>query len=144
MILKHQSDRSPFIIGNIFIFLAVVTPRRPGISDKELEVFLTVVKSLLNFGATVMPTGHPLHKLLRCLARWETEDMESFEWDHLHTCHTVGKFFRPNFPARETPVEVETNQSRRVPESHSSTEPTRLIRYYNWLAERQYLLHSST
>ncbi|KAG6368304.1 hypothetical protein INS49_002509 [Diaporthe citri] len=81
-ILEHKS---PNIIGSIFIFLVVATPRRPGLSDQDSQTFLKVVKSLLSFGAAVVPSGHPLHQLLRSLARWDTEDMQNFERICVHS-----------------------------------------------------------
>lgn len=78
---------SPNIIGSLFIFLVVATPRRPGLSEQESQTFLKVVKSLLSFGATVARSGHPLHHLLRSLSRWETEDLQNFE--HISCAHTI-------------------------------------------------------
>lgn len=91
-------NRSANIIGDLFLFLVVATPRRPGITDKEIQVFLSIVKSLLNFGATIVPTGHPVHALLRSLARWETEDLEHFSRNNSAACYTIRQFFPPNSP----------------------------------------------
>lgn len=82
MILKQESANH---LAHVHLLLVVATPRRPGMSDQELQTFLSIVKSLLNFAATVLFTGHPIHRMLRSLAKWEIEDMENFAQNHHHT-----------------------------------------------------------
>lgn len=88
-------QRPANLVAHILMFLVVATPRRPGISDQELQIFLRAVQALLNFGASVMPPGHPIHKMLSSLARWETQDMENFADNHYHS--GVSQHFCPLF-----------------------------------------------
>ena len=89
MVLKQKSANH---LVYIYMFLVIATPRRPGISDQESEIFLRIVQSLLNFAATVLPPGHPLHQVLRSLAKWETEDMGNFVQNHLN-CQSLEQFY---------------------------------------------------
>lgn len=85
-VLEHRSAN---IIGNLFIFLVVETPRSTAVSDKELQIFQRIVKSLLDFGAQVLPTSHPVHQLLRSFVRWETEGMENFTQKNSASCQPI-------------------------------------------------------
>lgn len=140
MILKHESTN---IIGSLLMSLVVATPHQPGISEKELQVFLMIVKSLLNYGATVLPIAYPLHHVLRSLARWETEDMRDFARNTSATClHGIlGQFYPPGSPGHAILfMEVVANQPS------SSTAPlsqpqgaTRITRYDEYLAKAMLL-----
>lgn len=139
IILKHESTNT---IGNLLMFLVVATSRRPGISEKELQVFLRIVNSLLNFGATVVPTAHPLHNLLRSLARWDTDDMRDFARNTSATClHGIlGQFYPPGSPGHTILFqEVIANQlsSFTAPLSPPQGEKaeTRINKYDDWLAK---------
>ncbi|KAK2611746.1 hypothetical protein N8I77_005070 [Diaporthe amygdali] len=142
MILEHESTK---IIGNLLMFLVVATPRRPGISDKELQVFLKIVKSLLNFGATVVPTADPLHHVLRSLARWDTEDMRDFARNTSATClhGIIGQYYPPGSPDHAILFkEVIASQlsSHTAPLSQPQGA-TRISKYDEYLAKTT-LLHS--
>lgn len=139
IILQHESTN---IIGNLLMFLVVATSRRPGISDKEVQVFLMIVKSLLNFGATVMPTAHPLHNLLRSLARWDTDDMRDFARNTSATClHGVlGQFYPPGSPGHAILFqEVIANQlttfAAHLSQPQGEKAETRINKYDDWLAK---------
>ncbi|KAK2597249.1 hypothetical protein N8I77_013109 [Diaporthe amygdali] len=97
IVLERQP---PNIIGSIFMFLVVVAPRRAGISYKESQMFIRVVKSLLNFGATALPARHPLHQILRSLAKWETEDIQNFAENNATTCDQMWEWVPPGSAGR--------------------------------------------
>lgn len=141
-ILEHKTSN---IIGSLFVFLVVSTPRRPGISDQEFEVYLRVVKSLLNFAATVTPTGSPLHLLLQSLARWDSEDLQNFACHNSASCHTIGQFFPPGSPEHAILTkEVKAQQSSSQPASHSKQwGPRRLRMYHEWLEEQTLFISPS-
>lgn len=133
-VLEHRSAN---IIGNLCMFLIVATPRRPGISDKELQLFLSIVKSLLNFGATLVPSGHPIHQVLRSLSRWQTEDLENFARSNSTSCETIGQFFPPGSPGYNILFqEVKANQSSFYGTPLSHWGPTRLKKYEEWLEQQ--------
>lgn len=141
-VLEHRSAN---IIGCLFMFLVVATPRRPGITDNELQVFLSIVKSLLNFGSTVLPTGHPLRELLRSLARWDTEDLENFARNNSASCQTIGQFFPLGSLGYNILFkEVEAAQwiGFTAPSTQPSTRPStrwdriRIKKYDEWLAQQ--------
>lgn len=78
-------QRPANLVAHILMFLVVAGPRRPGVSDQELQIFLRAVQALLSFGASVMPPAHPIHKMLLSLAKWETQDTEKFADHHYHS-----------------------------------------------------------
>lgn len=134
MVLEHPSAN---IIGNLFMFLVVATPRRPGITDKELQIFLGIVKSLLNFGASVLPSGHPVHQLLRSLARWDIEDLENFARNNSASCQTIGQFFPPGSPGYAILFqEVNANRSKIFEAPLSHWGPNRIKRYDEWVEQQ--------
>lgn len=133
-ILEHRSAN---IIGNIFMFLVVATPRRPEITDKELQVFINIVKSLFNFGASVVPTGHPMHQLLRSLSRWDTDDLENFAQNNSASCQTIGQFFPLGSLGYAILFKgLEATQSSTFNASSSQWGPTRTRKYDEWLAQQ--------
>lgn len=136
MILEHESTK---IIGNLLMFLVVATPRRPGISNKELQAFSRIVKSLLNFGATVVPAADPLHHVLRSLARWDTEDMRDFARNTSASClhGIIGQYYPPGSPGHAILFkEVIASQlsSRTAPLSQPQGA-TRISKYDEYLAK---------
>lgn len=131
MVLQHGSTK---IIGNLLMFLVVATTCRPGISHEELEVFLKIVKSLLNFGATVVHTADPLHHVLRSLARWDTEDMRDFTRNTSATClHGIlGQVYPPGSPGHTILFkEVTANPSNSVAAPLSQQQGTPMINKYD-------------
>lgn len=136
MVLQHESTK---VIGNLLMFLVVATTCRPGISDKELEVFIRIVKSLLNFGATVVPPADPLHHVLRSLARWDTEDMRDFTRNTSATClHGIlGQVYPPGSPGHTILFkEVTANQSTNLAAPPSQPQgTTRINKYEEYLAK---------
>lgn len=136
MVLQHESTK---VIGNLLMFLVVATTCRPGISDKELEVLLRIVKSLLNFGATVVPTADPLHHVVRSLARWDTEDMRDFTRNTSATClHGIlGQVYPPGSPGHTILFkEVTADQSNSSVTPLSQPQGTiRINRYDEYLAK---------
>lgn len=136
MILQHESTK---IIGNLLMFLVVATTCRLGISDKELEVFLRILKSLLNFGATVVPAANPLHHVLRSLARWDNEDMRDFTRNTSATClHGIlGQAYPLGSPGHTILFkEVTANQSNSFAAPLSQPQgTTRTNKYDEYLAK---------
>lgn len=139
LILKHEPSK---MLGNLLKFLVVATSRRPGISDNELQVFLRIVKSLLNFGASVMPTANPSHNLLRSVARWDSDDMSNFARNTSATClhNILGQFYPPGSKARAILFqEVIANQSSSfaapLSEPQGEKAETRIDKYDDWLAK---------
>lgn len=139
LILEHEPSK---MLGNLLMFLVVATSRRPGISDKELQVFLRIVKSLLNFGATVMPTANPLHNLLRSVARWDSDDMSNFARNTSATClHKIlAQFYPPGSPGHTILFqEVIANQlssfAAPLSEPRGEKAETRINKYDDWLAK---------
>lgn len=136
IVLQHESTK---VIGNLLMFLVVATTCRPGISDKELEVFIRIVKSLLNFGATVVPPADPLHHVLRSLARWDTEDMRDFTRNTSATClHGIlGQVYPPGSPGHTILFrEVTANQSNSSAAPLSQPQgTTRINKYDEYLAK---------
>lgn len=136
IILRHESTK---IIGNLLMFLVVATTCRPGISNKELEVFIGIVKSLLNFGATVVPTTDPLHHVLRSLARWDIEDMRDFTRNtsatYLHGI--LGQVYPPGSPGHTILFkEITANQSNSFAAPLSQPQgTTRINKYDEYLAK---------
>lgn len=137
MILRHGSTK---IIGNLLMFLVVATTCRPGISEKELEVFIRIVKSLLNFGATVVDTADPLHHVLRSLSRWDTEDMRDFTRNTSATClHGIlGQVYPPGSPGHTILFkEVTANPSNSIaaPLLSQPQGTLRINKYEQYLAK---------
>lgn len=140
-ILEHRSAN---IIGNLFMFLVVATPRRPGITDKELQVFISIVKSLFNYGASVVPTGHPMHQLLRSLARWDTDDLENFAQNNSASCQTIGQFFPLGSLGYAVLFKgIEATHSSSFSTASSRWGPTRIRKYDEWLAQQTLFEHPS-
>lgn len=134
MVLEHRPAN---VIGNLLMFLVVATPRRPGITDKELQIFLGIVKSLLNFGASVLPSGHPVHQLLRSLARWDIEDLESFARNDSASHQPILQFFPPGSPGYTILFqEVNANRSGIFGAPLSHWGPNRIKRYDEWAEQR--------
>lgn len=142
MILQHESTK---VIGNLLMFLVVATTCRPGISDNELEVFIRIVKSLLNFGATVVPPADPLHHVLRSLARWDAEDMRDFTRNTSATClHGIlGQVYPPGSPGHTLLFkEVTAHQSNSIGAPLSQPQGTSRINKYDEYLAKTTLLDS--
>ncbi|KAL1873533.1 hypothetical protein Daus18300_003896 [Diaporthe australafricana] len=147
MVLKRQP---PNIVGNIFMFLVVVTPRRAGLSDKESQMFRDIVKSLLNYGATAVPACHPLSHMLRNLARWDTEDLDNFTENNATKCDKLWDLLSPGSPGRvailndcvhlsvSTPwLQINQSSSLTILQSQEDAPiKSNKISNYEWLTQR--------